>query len=223
MVLNQWLDKKLVDIEALKRQYDMTSDLKDMVRRYKEQIIKNTFITTVIIPQIIISEMDLKAYYTDHQDEFLKPDMYKMQQITVKDREEAEEIENALKKGASFSWLAKTKSADSYALTGGDAGWLMRSGLPRPLRDIIDSMNPGDISPIIEDTEYYKIFMFQEKSRKEPEDFSTVKSSVQAKLFREKFQEILSGYTEKLKEEAEIITYPEVLDSFERGVKGEEN
>ncbi|RJQ43520.1 MAG: peptidyl-prolyl cis-trans isomerase [Nitrospiraceae bacterium] len=222
-VLNHWLDKKLVDIEALRRQYTATSDLKDMARRYKEQILKNTFFTTVLVPKIIISDEDLNTYYTDHQDEFLKPYTYKIQQITLKTREEAQDIESSLKGGASFSWLAKTRSADSYALQGGDAGWSMKSGLPRPLQEIIDSMNPGDISSIIEDAEFYKIIMLQEKSRREPEDFSKVKSSIQAILFRKKFNELLSGYTDKLRQDAEIIMYPENLDSFEKGFKGGKN
>ena len=55
-----------------------------MVNRYKNQLLKNTFIKRVIAPQVTISEEALEDYYLNHQEKFTKPDRFKIQQITVK-------------------------------------------------------------------------------------------------------------------------------------------
>jgi len=49
-------------------------------------------------------------YYARHKEDFAKPYWYKIQQITVNTMEDAQDISNSLKSGASFSWLAKRRS-----------------------------------------------------------------------------------------------------------------
>ena len=65
--------------------------------------------------KIRISEEDMEDYYLSHKKDFIKPVRYKIQKITVKTEEESENTVKSLQAGATFSWLAKKKSVDSYA------------------------------------------------------------------------------------------------------------
>lgn len=225
-VLNQWIDKKAVDYEALGRHYEINTDLKDAVRRYEDQLIKNTFIANVIVPQIKISDSEIKEYYEKHQEEFIKPVQYKIQQITLNTREEAQAALDSLREGANFSWLAKEKSVDSVAQSGGNAGWVIKDKLPDSIRASIDNMKPGDISDVLALDTLYRIIRLQEISEKAFEGLEEVRPSIHMKLFREKYDKVFGAYADKLKKDAEIKIYGEAVQSFEKvlgGKSGNEN
>jgi parvulin-like peptidyl-prolyl isomerase len=215
-ILNNWIDRKLIDQEALSRHYEREPEFKGRVKRYEDQLLKRTFINRVIIPQIKISDKDLKDYYSKHQEDFIKPTRFRIQQITVKTVEEAKDVLNSLQNGANFSWLAKRKSIDSVALIGGTIGWRTKDQLPKPIREVIDTLKPGDISPILEVDSLYRIIRLQEKTEKEFKEFNEVKDSVYRAVFRERFKEIYNKYIDKLKEDAQIEINAEAIKSVER-------
>jgi parvulin-like peptidyl-prolyl isomerase len=214
-VIYGWIDRKLVDHEALSRHYEMKPDLKKMVYRYENQLLKNTFIKKVIYPQINITEEALKKYYLDKQKDFLKPRRYRIQQITVTTIDDAREILNALGDGADFSWLAKKRSSDSAASRGGEVGWLTKKELPEQIREIIDNLKIGDISPIIEIASYYRIIKLIDKTEEEAEDFVRVKDAVYKAYFNEQLNSILEKDINELKKDSEIIIYGEEIKYLE--------
>ena len=218
-ILNKWLDRKMVDIEAVSRHYDVNSDLKEMVQRYKNELLKAAFTRKAISPEIKVSEKEAEDYYLSHKEEYVKPDKYRIQQITLESPEEAQEVLNSLGSGANFSWLAKTKSRDSFAPAGGVTDWKTKAQLPEPLRDVIDDLKEGDISPVLQIDSGYLIFRLMEKSEKEFEEFSNVKAMVYNAAYKEKFHEIYDSYIDKLRKDARIELNDEAIRSFEETFK----
>ena len=214
--LNSWIDRKVVDNEALARHYETTTDLKEMLKRYKDQLLKSAFINRVIMTKIDLSEKDIEDYYLKHQKDYIAPVSYKIQQITLKTREEAEDTLKSLHNGANFTWLAKNRSADPYASDGGNAGWLETGQLPDNARDIVSSLEPGGISPVIEVDSLYRIIRLQERSGGEFKKLENVKPLVQRGVFGEKYAEIYSKYIDELKRNAKIIIYDENVRAFEK-------
>jgi len=218
-LINSWIDRKLVDKEAVSRHYEMNPDMKKMISIYKDRLLKNMFIKKIIIPQIQISDKDLEEYYKTHQKEFMTPRKFYIQQITVKSKKEAEEILNNLKKGADFSWEAKTKSVDASSEQGGKVGWFTKAELFEPLKEVIDSMNVGDISPIIEFNSKYIIVKLIDKADEEIEEFDKVKNLVYNKYFNEQVNKLLNEYVNKLKTKAEIKIYGEQIKALEESLQ----
>lgn len=218
-ILNTWLDNKVVDLEALSRQYDVKTNLKHMVQRYENQVLINEFTKKVIIPEIKITEEDMEEYYYNNKETYLKPAQFKIQQITLKTAEEAQDILENLENGANFAWLAKTKSIDSYAEEGGVAGWTTKDPLPGSVSNIIESLKPGDISAILEVDSDYRIIRLMEKVEGEVKDFSQVKSSVQRAMFKEKLKDVFDGYVDKLKQDSQIEINEEAVRLFEERFK----
>jgi len=218
-ILDTWLDRKMVDLEALSRHYDINTDLKDMVQRYKNELLKAAFARNVINPQIKISDRDTEDYYHGHQTEYTKPVKYRTQQITLKSSEDAQEVLNSLAGGASFSWLARTKSKDSFASAGGVTDWKTKDQLPGPVKDIIDNLNVGDISPVLPIDGEYLIFRLMETSGFEVEEFSSVKGLAYQAAYKDKFYEIYNAYLDKLKKDARIELNDDVVRSYEETFK----
>lgn len=218
-ILNDWIDRKVVDHEALIRHYEMKPDLRNMVFRYKNQLFKNTFIKRVVIPQIAISDKTLEDYYSSHQKSFVKPASFKIQQITVKTMDEAQGILNNLQNGADFSWLAKRRSIDSAAQEGGDVRWVTKAEMPEPVRNILDTLNPGDIGPIIKIDSQYRIIRLQGKREEEIEEFDKVKDAVYKASFEEQVNTLLNKYIAQLKTDAEIKINDEAVRLLEEKVQ----
>jgi parvulin-like peptidyl-prolyl isomerase len=215
-IMNNWINVKVVDVEALSRNYDTETDLSDELRRYKSHILKDTFIKKVLMPKIMISEDDLKGYYLDHQDDYLEPVNYKIQMITANEKQEAEDILKSLQGGADFSWMAKKKSSDAYASKGGAVEWVVKDQLPEPAQEIVDTLNPGDLSLVLENGHEYIIIRLQKKTERRVKQFESVKKLIHKKVFRVKYDELFSEYISKLKEGAEIIIYDEVVQSYSK-------
>ncbi|MBE0425679.1 MAG: peptidyl-prolyl cis-trans isomerase [Nitrospirae bacterium] len=219
-VVNAWIERKLVDHEAVNRHYENDPDFKKMIGRYENQLLKNTFIKRVIIPQISITEEALNEYYLNNQKDFMKPRLYRIQQITVKTMDEAMEILNSVRDGADFSWLAKRYSSDSASSRGGDVGWVTKKELPLQFREGIDDLKIADISPVIDLESSYRIIKLTGRTEDEVEEFDKVKDAVSRALFNEKLDSLLEKYVNELKKEAEIKIYNEEIKSLEEKLQG---
>ncbi len=186
---------------------------------YKNQLLKNTFIKRVVIPQITLSDEALKKYYVSHQESFMKPAQFKIQQITVKTMDDAQDILNNLQNGADFSWLAKNRSVDSVASEGGDLGWMTKAEIPEPVRKIIDTLKPGDISPVIKIDSNYRIIQLLDRKEGEVEEFDKVKNAVYRAAFEEQVNAILNNYISQLKKDADITMNDEAVRLLEEKVQ----
>jgi parvulin-like peptidyl-prolyl isomerase len=214
-ILNEWIDRKVIDSEALNRHYELKTDLKDMVSRYKGQVLKNTFIKRIIIPQVSISENVLEEYYSSHKDDFTTPTLFKIQHITVKTKEDAEDIINSLQNGADFSWLAKKRSIDPSAQDDRNVKWITKAEMQEPVKKVIETLKPGETSQVIEVDSQYKIIKLLDRKEGEVEDFEKVKNKVYKMVFEEQINKLLDNYISLLKRDAVITINEEAIKSLE--------
>jgi parvulin-like peptidyl-prolyl isomerase len=219
IILNDWIEQKLVDREALDRHYEKQKEFRRMVDRYENQLLKNTFINRVIVPQIVLSDEALKEYYLSHQESFMKPPTFKIQQITVKTMQDAEDIINDLKNGAEFSWLAKNRSIDSAASERGNLGWLTKAEMSEPVRKVIETLKLGDISPILKVDSFYRIIQLLGRKGGEVEEFVKVKEAVHRAAFEDKVNDILNSYIGQLKKDSDITINNEAVISLEEKIQ----
>lgn len=214
--LNNWVDIKVVDHEALGRQYDLRGDFRDKLERYEMQLLKNAFIEELVLPEIEISEEALKSYHASHREDYTGPVRFKLQQIASKTEEEAREVLDRLKNGADFSWLARMKSSAPDSRDDGDAGYKKKSELPVPVQEIVEGLGPGELSPILQVGPDYVIIRLQDRKEGELMDFNEVKGAVYKACFKEQFEAILNKYVAQLKPGAEITINEDAVRSIEK-------
>lgn len=215
-IINNWIERKLIDEEALSRHYQKRPDLSSTLDRYENELLKITFIRRIIQPQVKVTEETLKEYFATHQKNYLKPVRYRIQLITAKTEEDAKEIMNNLQNGADFSWVAKRKSVDASAPDGGERGWIVKAELPKQAREVIDTMNAGDISPIINAGENtFLILKLQGEHKEEVEDFDKVRETVFQAFFNEQINVLMEKYLTQLKKGVVIKVYDKEIKSLE--------
>jgi parvulin-like peptidyl-prolyl isomerase len=218
-LLQNWIDTKLVDSEALSRHYEKEHGFGNKVSRYKNELLKRVFIRQIIAPGVKFSDNDLREYYEKNKENYLKPLYYKVQQITVTTRDEAHEVLKSLQKGAQFSWMAKTKSIDSFAEVGGARDWVKEKDLPDVARTTIKSLSPGEISPVLEIDSKFVIIRLLEKTEVEANDFDSVKNAIVKAYGSEQFQKLYTEYLDALRKEAQITIYDDRVQDLKRVLK----
>lgn len=220
-LVQNWIDRKVVDLEALRRGYHERSPLREQVRRYRDQILKRVFIGTVVLPQIKRDDRSLREYYKRNMDRYRRPTRYRLQEIVLKSREDAEEVLKQLKKGADFGWLARTRSVASTSKRGGEVGWVTLDGLSEPVRNAVRGLTVGGISGVIDDGEHYRIVRLVDRREGQVPDFGEIRSRVLSDYTREEITKKLREYVEQLRRDAEIEVFEDVLKALKERFSGE--
>jgi len=207
-IIDNWIDYRVVDLEALSRKYDQTTDLRERIKRYQDQLLKKAFYDRVIRPGVRISPQELRDYYETHKDDFLRPTSYKIQKIVVDSEPLARKILDDLKGGADFAYLARKYSKHVSSSRGGIIGWKPLSQMSAPVRAEVKRLSIGDFSGVIKDGSRYIIIKVLDVTEKRYKRFDDVREIIQRRLFREKFRERYNSFVKKLKTKA-IITINE--------------
>jgi hypothetical protein len=94
-------------------------------------------------------EAEVARYYQAHRQELARPERVRLRQILTQDRQAAEEARREVVAGAPFEAVARRLSRGPNAAAGGDQGELARGDLPPSFADLIFSLKPGEVSPVV--------------------------------------------------------------------------
>src|SRR5947209_13733769 len=129
--------------------------------------------------------------------------------ILVETEDEANAIEDELKKGADFAELAKKKSKDPGASDGGDLGFFTKEQMVPEFSAVAFSLEPGKISdPVKSQFGWHVIKVEEKRSRKAP-DFDQVKGQIETYVTRK----AQADYVAKLRESAKIERMDQPADA----------
>ncbi len=127
------------------------------------------------LEDVTFEQEELEKYYRRHLDQFeilertkashilIKVDEGADEETREKKRVFAEELLEDVKTGTDFAELARVNSDDqASAVKGGNLGYFTRGSMVKPFEDAAFSMNPGDISNVVETTFGYHIIKVEE-------------------------------------------------------------
>jgi peptidyl-prolyl cis-trans isomerase C len=187
----------------------------------REEIVKAVIIQSLveknILNKIKISDDTLRNYYDLNQLEFEKEEMVRASHILAKAdaksspeekkkaRRRIEETKRKLNEGADFAKLASTESDDeAAAANAGDLGVFSRGRMVKEFATAAFSMEPGEISDIIETQFGYHLIKVFERIPAQVVPFEQAKESIKAKLTQKQSGEKIREYIEKLRKEFNV-------------------
>ena len=170
-----FVGKKIFD-EELKKNNLTTKEFIENQREFiKKQILIQKYISKYIVPEITITEDEIRNFYETHKDSFPKqPNIYYLEQIVIpvpasfeqeeKAYDKIKEIYKKLQKGENFNKLAKKFSDDTII----ELGWLKKNYLYQFLsQDFVSeifSTPKGSWTRPMRTPLGYNIFKIDEKS-----------------------------------------------------------
>lgn len=240
------VDSDLIDkeMEALRKPYksdeefekalkarDITMD--DLKNSMMVDINARKLLNEQIKGKINIADADVKKYYEENKQKFIRPEAYRTRHILAATfppdllkstpvaelqsrreelRKKAEEridaIIKELKEGANFEELAKKKSDDEASRgNGGDLDIIYKGVFDPTFDDAVSKLNPGEITEKVETRFGFHVIKLIEKRSSEQAPFEEMEPAIQKHLFMEEAKKLVEAFINDLRKEAKIETF----------------
>ena len=125
-----------------------------------------------------------------------------LRQILLDDRKAAEEVRQRLESDpAQFEALARERSA---APDKGQPRSYAEEDLPADLRQAVTSLQPGQVSPVLEHAQAFLIFQLVRRVEARTSDLAEVRHRIESELLRQKADQVMERYLADLKEKTEV-------------------
>ncbi len=183
------------------------------IEKLKTQLLIKNLIQQVVNSKVAVSEKELLKYFTDHQKEFQKGEQVRALHIMVETEEEARDIIKILKKGKSFSEVAKEHSLSLEGSDGGDMGYFEKGQMPEEFDEVFD-LGVKKISDIIRTPYGFHVFKVVDKIPERKMSFEESKKGIRNTLLRQAQEKAFKKWLTKVKEKSEIIINYEILEQI---------
>jgi parvulin-like peptidyl-prolyl isomerase len=197
--------QRALDIEEISR-----SQWED---KLKTHLLIKKLIEEVINRKIEIKEEELLNYFKQHMEEFQKGEQVRTLHIMVETEDEARRISKLIRKGKSFSELAKQHSTSPEGKTGGDMGYYEAGQMPKWFDDVF-KLKVNKVSDIIRTPFGVHIFKVVDKKPERKMNFEESKKQIHTTLLHEAQEQAFHTWVEEIKKKSEIIIKYEILETI---------
>lgn len=187
--------------------------LEEYKERLREQILRAKLVNREVKSKIVITEDEIRDCYNKNKELYKGKIRYHIRSILLKtypsedkDRVEAvvrkgEHVLEKIRNGLSFEDAARQFSEAESAASGGDLGFFTLDELTPDLREVLQNMQPGEISPVLKTSAGIQIIQLVGKKETPGKSFEEAKPEIHQELFQsvvdKKYEEWLKGLREK--------------------------
>jgi parvulin-like peptidyl-prolyl isomerase len=197
--------RRALDIEEISRS--------QWENKLKTHLLIKKLIEEVINRKIKIKEEQLSNYFKQNMEEFQKGEQVRTLHIMVETEDEARRISKLIRKGKSFSELAKQHSRSPEGKTGGDMGYYEAGQMPKWFDDVF-KLKVNKVSDIIRTPFGVHIFKVIDKKPERKMSFEESKKQIHTQLLHEAQEQAFHKWVEEIKNKSEIIIKYEVLETI---------
>jgi peptidyl-prolyl cis-trans isomerase C len=176
----------------------------------------NKLMETEVAGEPEATDAQVREFYDKSPDKFKQDEAVRASHILIrvdpkadaatrqKARTRAEGLAKDAKSGADFAKLAKENSADGSAAQGGDLNFMQRGQTVAPFDQAIFSMQPGQISDVVETEFGYHVIKVTEKRAASTVPYEQVSARIRDYLTQQGKQQRAQSFIEGLKQKAKI-------------------
>jgi hypothetical protein len=210
-VLDGLLHRKVFRKEALRLGLERTESYRGRVSAYEASVLFGTFINKVIVPEIRITEQELKAHYNSHVTDYTEPAMTRLKSLVFAKRGDAESALTKLRQGAEFQWLAAhaegqvDRSAKGVVSFEGNP--LITEELPEGVRKAIGGAKAGDARLYASPEGHFYVLAIQDVIAASPQPYDQARPRIAEQIFAEKQKKAVEDHAGRLKALSEVTVY----------------
>lgn len=142
--LQQFVNTVLLYQTALRDKLDESPAVKNAIDAQRQQVLVNAA-ESAWFEKHPITEADIKARY-DQLVKTLPKEQWRLREIIVTDRAQADAVLRALKSGQRFSDLAADHPDSPNSALGGEIGWVNPKQLPASVEDAVQGLQVGQVT-----------------------------------------------------------------------------
>ena len=198
--------------EALLRGY---SDFEQWKNQLKEQLLVDKIITRVSERIVRPSRQDIEQYFEKNKDEFRSPPMVRFMQIVTRNREQTHDLLKQLHNGEDMSSLARKYSTGPEAENGGEVGWVALGSLHESMEEVIFSMAPGKISPVVKTPYGFHIFKVLSVRQGGMKELGEVHQEIESSLLEQRREVFINKWLQELRTHFEVTVNLDQVNKLE--------
>jgi len=152
-----------------------------------------------------VSDNEIAEYYRTHRNDFRQETEVHLYQILLSDKDQAIELRGILQNSPDrFEELARTRSLSPEAVNNGYMGIFEKGVLPEEMENVVFSLRPHQISPVVESKFGFHIFKVTSRSNRRTLPLQRVKSQIHRDLMSQKLRAAYEVMLEEARESLHI-------------------
>jgi len=204
IILSEYAAAHGVETPADKIASAVRNDAGSTVIEKRDDMRRQKLIASISADVVAPSDLEVRNYYDQHASEFRSGEEVHIRQILVHDEGVADDIEQKLKKGASFEQISTQYSLAPNAKKGGEIGFVGRGQLPKMFEDEIFALKPGSVSGVIRTDSSFHIFKVDERRAPGIIDVQSAAPVIRDKLKDEEVRGRIAELVGKARKEMQI-------------------
>jgi peptidyl-prolyl cis-trans isomerase SurA len=196
----------------------------DYKGNFRNQLLTQEVIRREVGSRVDIGHDDVKKYYDEHKQEFVRPEQVVLADIFLSTegktpeqvaviQKKANDLLARLKKGDDFSELAKRNSEGPTAKDGGELGAFERGQLSKQLEDTVFALNKNQLTDVIQTKTGFEVLKVLEHFEAGLQPVEKVEPEIENRIYAERMAPILRNYLGELREESYVVVKPGYVDT----------
>lgn len=181
-LVEELINQELFYFDAIENKLDESEEFKAEMEVARENILKQINIKTAL-DSVNVTEDEMKNFYEENKESYVKPEQVKASHILVDTEEEANSIAADLAGGKSFEICAAEFSKCPSKENGGDLGAFGRGQMVPEFEKAAFEMEVGAVSAPVQTQFGFHIIKVTEKSEPGTMTYEEVKPQIQQQLF----------------------------------------
>lgn len=190
----------------------------------REQILRSKLIDYEVRSKVVIPDKEIEKYFEEQYSEHARAESYYILQLGVSwvdppqtselsiakknARNQIETAHSLAQEGEDFKELARKYSNLPSAADGGDLGFFRKDEMATYMRDAVTTLQPGEISPIIEGSDSYMFFKLLEHKQDMNSNTQVldekIKEEIRNTLYKQEAEKRYKEWLEKIRDQAYI-------------------
>ncbi len=193
------------------------SSYEQLLNVIREIEILKVFVSRQIEPNVVVTDEEIAAYYKDNPEAFEAEDRVHAYHLIIIIGEDAAPAalaaarakaevarQRALEEGEDFTTVARELSEGPSSSTGGELGWVNRGALVSPLSETVFSLEPGEISEVVQSRFGFHVATISERRPAETISLEASSDQIAGLLRAQKATETLGQLLETLAKKAKV-------------------
>jgi len=208
IVVKQMIERRLVLEDAKKIHIEKSTGYQQALEKAKDKLMLDFWMKQKV-EEINITKEEVKRYYLENSEKFIRPASVKVRHILVTTKEEAVAIISKLKNSKNlkndFIELAKSESTGPSASNGGELDWFMYEQMVPEFSEAAFSIRVGTITTKPVQTQFgYHIIYLEDKKNKGLIPYEDIKPTIIKTLRLKRFKVKLEELYKSMRKRANI-------------------
>lgn len=203
-VLRDKVIKVVGELEAKKKGIHLTRAYQETIRKHRERLVFNTFISKAVLPGIKVKDEEARTYYEENRAQYSTPQMLKLKELAFTNEQDALNAMIKLRAGSDFNWVSANVTGlvakEDKEMLHFAGALLSATALPEGLRAKANNAVTGDVLLYEGGADLYYVLVVEQVFPSQAKPYEQVKNEAAKAVYATKVREALDAWVASLKD-----------------------